>query len=813
MAGIQLGDIIQVSKAVWDLYYFGWAESQGAATQYAQFGIAFRGLAESLDSLVRVLESARSQVQSGINPQGLPRWNLSSLNEIIGDYQATINECRRLLVANRRYGQRVGPLRNIEWNILIQPEANALKERILLHNSKILIILKPLEIDLLNHIITRIDAVHGQVENVIGLLTSNVPQAIRQQQISHTLHIPPALEARFGQAAEPNVTNQCHAANRSLPELTEAFLLHLRQSTIDFQPRRSFQQQTAPIEEYINLLKCVWLMERIEQHLTPSPEENDSHWPSFIKGLKTELSRECWRFNPSCPDQILPPDLSSLSGIDFSIWAKREPENILPPIVQLPAAMMDELLNVSLETSKPTVVQNLRLLRGVDGKMSAIVSAIDLSGDEERRDGRTLDFYIQSASLIPLYAVSFNQGPLGVILRTDSCMAEFTFKRLDEMLRFQRALTGFKVYEEYSQPEVSVEFITSDRNTSRVDTAHIQLWISKELEGRASRTSESVVEPGPLSRQNSALSDIASPISLYSGGDFGATNDPRLSDPLISRLAYLNVNNAQPARSPPSSNSTIRESVFSRSPRNQSIPDPRVSRATSISSTQTTSSISMTRDSVSGMSSAEINSSGTSSRVTTVDHGSGRGYVHHKPTPPMLVLLLKSGNSQLDSQLSPAPFTVVTVQLDEKTAPNFERCKCQSHPGHCKITALERSKGTEDLVANITEASDLNSWDLMSFRTPRRENQSLSPSSIRAQPRPLQKLRRLTLTFSNTESRHNLSGRPCGCKIKLTADLMTCLKEKHQGLLGNLKQLHKKELQSFEKSQRTKEDVVLAPAS
>jgi hypothetical protein len=35
-----------------------------------------------------------------------------------------------------------------------------------------------------------------------------------------------------------------------------------------------------------------------------------------------------------------------MNNLDFSIWPSTTPEPILPRIVQLPAAMMDELLNV-----------------------------------------------------------------------------------------------------------------------------------------------------------------------------------------------------------------------------------------------------------------------------------------------------------------------------------------------------------------------------------------------------------------------------------------------------------------------------------
>ncbi len=236
-----------------------------------------------------MIDSAYKQVRSGIGSQGAPRWNFASLNEIIGDYQRTIHECRRLLLSNRQYGLGVGPLRNMEWNILVQPQAAALQKRILHHNSKILIIIKPLEIDLLSQIISRLDAVGDRVEQVYGILTSNVPQAVRQQeqQLSHTLDCPPDILARIQRAAEQGHGNQRSTTTRPLSDLTEAFLLHLRQSTINFRPERTFEAPTAPPREYISLLKCVWLMAQIEEHPDLHSAFDESHWPSYVRGLKT----------------------------------------------------------------------------------------------------------------------------------------------------------------------------------------------------------------------------------------------------------------------------------------------------------------------------------------------------------------------------------------------------------------------------------------------------------------------------------------------------------------------------------------------
>jgi hypothetical protein len=43
-----------------------------------------------------------------------------------------------------------------------------------------------------------------------------------------------------------------------------------------------------------------------------------------------------------------------------------------------------------MESPRPTLVHHFRLLRGVGGKMSAVISAVDHEGEEERRESMPL---------------------------------------------------------------------------------------------------------------------------------------------------------------------------------------------------------------------------------------------------------------------------------------------------------------------------------------------------------------------------------------------------------------------------------------
>lgn len=191
-------DIVRAAEVAWDIYRMGWGEDLNANTQYNEFGNDIRNLAENLRNITTVIENAASSWQQqsmrglgGGNFRGLPprsprrEWDLSSLREIIGDYYRTIQDCKKLIEENSNFRMDRNFAYNIEWNLVIQPKVNQLRQRLESHNSKILILLKPLELTLLtdihNDLAERIDAVHRSVLHLHGLLIPDVEQALYEQ--------------------------------------------------------------------------------------------------------------------------------------------------------------------------------------------------------------------------------------------------------------------------------------------------------------------------------------------------------------------------------------------------------------------------------------------------------------------------------------------------------------------------------------------------------------------------------------------------------------------------------------------------------
>lgn len=104
----------------------------------------------TLQTGLEKLEDAIQHAQKSLRKHGAQTTDTlggdqSSLKEIIGDYEATLNECNKLLADNKLFAEAMGPMKNIDWNFNVMPRVNHLRSRIEMHNLRIQHVVKPFE--------------------------------------------------------------------------------------------------------------------------------------------------------------------------------------------------------------------------------------------------------------------------------------------------------------------------------------------------------------------------------------------------------------------------------------------------------------------------------------------------------------------------------------------------------------------------------------------------------------------------------------------------------------------------------------------
>jgi hypothetical protein len=800
-----------------------------------------RGLAQNLQYLTHVVNNAKETIQTQNGYGAVVRWDPISLREIVGDFHATLQECRDLLDSNNRYGLSTNALRNIEWNVLVQPTADRLRQRIMLHNSKILHFIKPFEIDLLTRVrqdiyrvhhdlAIRITAVHQDVQRIMGHLDPGYEQELnrRQQRQPILLEIPSDIADRFRFAALTERPEYESDSFFDITELSDAFVLNFDNSTRRFQGDVAVIQRMPPLEQYLNLLKCVWIYQRIQTIVPAEPaaaQASDSHWPSFVRQLEDELSTECNRFN----GELVRPQITHphLTGANLSIWPEKEPTPLVDVVTR--DEIMEQVLKAPLQSSTPNAESSVRLLRrmGSDGRKYRIL----ISGSERTPSGKmrgqneVIDFDIASAIINPHYAMPSSRGrDREIILRRDERIARLSFVSHKDVLKFQQAVTGFKAWAWYCQYDVLVSFVVAGLKDPIVEKACVQLWIPKPVDGALVTNDDVAAESSTQSRAGSVgtLGSATPGIGPYgSSSDFqrrerdnSGTWSTRAPEPIpglhqsppmmsspwarqdstggISISPPRNHMYAQPMPTPPSSHprSIPRRPVpaSSMSTMGQAPPSPRSSGPLSSSPPVLSSSPQRigttfgsnlnvpsnnrrTQSISSNMSNGGLtnsNSSGSDGHTLTISTGANTtGYLHQRPLKPRLVMFTQNPK---DQQVS-----FVSIEIDDETSVNPERCNCRQSGktgASCTITAIERRKGSANLEAKRYETSRTRGeldWNLarLASNTSFVSSASASLASPKAggDETPVwANVKRVSLMFPNPEARHQFGGTPNRCR-------------------------------------------------
>ncbi|OLN96931.1 hypothetical protein CCHL11_07408 [Colletotrichum chlorophyti] len=842
MAGaIQLGDVINFSKLAWDVYRFGWEKDFNATRQYAEFGRDVRGLAENLDILGRVVTQAGQSLRDQRVFSKSVRWDPSSLGEIIGDYEGTLGECCELLENNRRYRTRSGPLRNIEWNVLVAPVADRLRARIVLHNSKVLHVLKP---DLLSRIredirlvhqdlADRITAVHHDLHRVIGVLVPDLEQALAQQARREPveLAIPPIILEGFHGAWTNDRPEG--GPEPDLQEMADAFVIYYHKSTVNFNAGILVENRVPHLEQYVSLLKCVWLM----RHIRESPQLSQaatslSHWPSYIQELEDDLASQCDRFK----QDLVPPSLATLTTDMLQIW----PEKELPQLVDVVTkdALMEQVLDVSVQ-------RKLQLLRrmGAEGKRFRInISGVEQGGNRNaRRQDETIDFDITSVILNPLYTMPSNFGSFDVILRKDERIAQLAFTDIGDVVKFQQAITGFKAFNNYSQYNAKVSFVVSGWPEPLIEQASIQLWVPRRRDGQLVTNNEALVEQhasrsqslassaaGRSSRQSTLRSTLntlnpfasssteTAPTRNNSGGRTASAprsppipSPPAMTNPFGSRppmsIPRRPVGSGSTAGSPPNGSRQPTVSTSPSSPPSSSLyPGSWQSAARAASVSTAHSRVERTFSVSSNVSAttppSNTSSSGSDAHTVTVSIGGHTtGTVHRRPPTPMLVLFTQNSQDKL---------SIVTIDIDEDTEINPDRCNCRRSGrdgAHCPIASIEQNLGKLDLRTRRFESHDDDvDWNLARLALRRRGEKDYAGAAWG-------KVRRISIMFPTAEERATFGGTPnlCHCSTRTKADLAQCLNKQHQGLFGFVKENGRQRLDEYHQARFvSQQDVV-----
>jgi hypothetical protein len=132
------------------------------------------------------------------------------------------------------------------------------------------------------------------LDRVAGVVIPDLALALDEQaqRPLYLLDVPEPIATRFRQAALSDRPEYNDDDEFSLQDLADAFVLNYDKSTVQFRGGFLVSDRIPPVDQYLNLLKCVWLHRRIKRSSALLNSSPDSHWPSYARELE-DVRRKC----------------------------------------------------------------------------------------------------------------------------------------------------------------------------------------------------------------------------------------------------------------------------------------------------------------------------------------------------------------------------------------------------------------------------------------------------------------------------------------------------------------------------------------
>ncbi|CAF9934762.1 MAG: hypothetical protein ALECFALPRED_006079 [Alectoria fallacina] len=489
--GFSLSDIVVSYQLAGEIYRRCFTQAQRADVKYLQFGRDIRFLGQNLERLHQVVENANDQ-----RPQ--KPWHdddnervtaevLNTLLEVTGDFKQTLLDCEKLLSDNSKFQRSAANfVDNVAWHSSTERDVASLRERVHFHVIKVIFIAKPFEIQLLLGIRHELKQLRKEVAALRTILDWD--PARTRDPINFTtpetyFHIPEDLSDRFRNslaAKDPELSRMRDGL--PLKEGFNALVYNFDRSTVDFEPSRG-RGQEVPEEQYLNLVKSRWIIERLRESTYFSSLGPESLWVDYLRELEDEVRGQLVRFQQG---GLPPPPLETLSRLPdscFSIWVHEE-SSPRPAALTEHRPSEEKILELALQSRYSTHPSTLTIFRKSDIALR-LVSATKDDQNERFHSEESKDVNMLQTGLVPVFAASQDTSTVNnnvLLCRQGQDTESYNLRNPADVAQFQRAMTGFRVSHDMSNVSWHIEFPAWSKPSSLSGKARLQLWHLKPLQ-------------------------------------------------------------------------------------------------------------------------------------------------------------------------------------------------------------------------------------------------------------------------------------------------------------------------------------------
>ncbi|KAK4921600.1 hypothetical protein LTR66_016661, partial [Elasticomyces elasticus] len=462
-------ELSALSKAVLQIYQITHQQHRTASAEFS----AFR---EDVKFLGDVLEVLSTRLKRSEDRRNTSRRHLVFFQLVKDDVKRSVDSCEQLIHTNRWFSKgKDGVMQVVYWNAFLAKLVKAEQERIQICYHKVHFTLH--------------EAHHDQALKIYANLTVTREQRRQDSLAARTLLPLPVRQ---------NLRNVLDTRVLTLHEMIDAATFFLENSRENSATGPQLPRSSEPAS-YLDLLKAIWLLERIRSHPEHAQYNQDNYCLLWLDDLERRATGEAQQYlfinsnvRPVSDAQLLSLDESAyrLHLTDTQSSSGDDP---------LEASGMEETLmnHVSLESVSHGQA-TMSLFRPNESELKLKeMNEKQTSAAVLLREVATNNLNLNLLLFNPAYALREATLPIiGWKMDISQPWRFMTFRNRAEMYDFQKHLTGFKAcYDQRTVKAATFKVGWRDRNgTLLTNHARAQLWMVPKVDDSAQSSGPSTPE-------------------------------------------------------------------------------------------------------------------------------------------------------------------------------------------------------------------------------------------------------------------------------------------------------------------------------
>lgn len=361
----------------------------------------------------------------------------------------------------------------------------------------------------------------GRLNEIKGVLLKNVEE---EREIAKLpLPILPSIPEYLAEKFQAKAVESRPIDPFPLADGIDAVAFHFEESTRKF---RSFTTLILTPEpaQYLNLMKCIWIMERIKSHQSFDVACQDILWKAYVSELETKIISETERFT-AARSPLQAPEKSDIlrePQANFNVWVDFGDVDPFPTLTE-PDGFEQKIFEASLPNVSQSRKQDIVVFRLSETRIRLVRVVTSTCSSHKEVESHEID--AEKVHFLPFYAYpDKSDSALSISWRatgSDQRSQALTFSRVSDLHQLQQAITNFGVV--HDSASVSKVLVKNSALMSSIKTigtnGRVQIWTHRPPQNTLCSSSSFETIPSSSRGCNDSISTgLSSPAGSTDSG-------------------------------------------------------------------------------------------------------------------------------------------------------------------------------------------------------------------------------------------------------------------------------------------------------